>query len=101
MKSALELAMERADEALGDEKVELTDEQKQAIDEVKRVYAAKWAEQEITLKGRLEKFARESDDPQTLAEASRQVQTEMGRVREELFTERDAKLEAIRKEEKG
>ena len=101
MKSALELAMERADEALGDEKVELTDEQKQAISEVRRVYEAKWAEQEIALQGRLEKFARESEDPQTLAEARGQVQTEMNRVREQLFAERDAKLEAIRKGEKG
>lgn len=101
MKSALELAMERADEALGDEKVALTDEQKQAIDEVKKVYEAKWAEQEISLKGRLEKFARESEDRQALAEARRQVQTEMNRVRQQLFAERDAKLEAIRKGERG
>ena len=45
MKSALELAMERADATLGDDYVELKDEQKAAIEEIKKQYQAKWAEQ--------------------------------------------------------
>lgn len=95
MKSALELAMEKADEAVGGaEGIKLTDEQKAAIDEVRKQYEAKWAEQEIALKGELAKAA--GADPQALAEAQRQVQTHMSRVRDQLFVERDAKIEAIR-----
>ena len=95
MKSALELAMEKANQAVGgEEKVKLTDEQKTAIDEVRKQYEAKWAEQEIALKGQLEKVS--AEDPQTLAEAQAQVQTEMNKVRERLFAERDTKIEEIR-----
>ena len=95
MKSALELAMEKADEAVGGaEGIKLSDEQKAAIDEVRKTYEAKWAEQEISLKGELEKAA--GADPQALAEAQGQVQREMNKVRDQLFAERDAKIEAIR-----
>ena len=95
MKSALELAMEKANEAVGgEEEIKLTDEQKVAIDEVRKLYEAKWAEQEIALKGELEKAA--GADPQALAEAQGQVQREMNKVRDQLFAERDAKIEAIR-----
>lgn len=95
MKSALELAMEKANQAVGgEEKVKLTDEQKAAIDEVRKQYEAKWAEQEIALKGQLGKVS--TEDPQTLAEAQTQVQAEMNKVRERLFAERDTKIEEIR-----
>ena len=95
MKSALELAMEKANKAVGgEEEIKLTDEQKVAIDEVRKLYEAKWAEQEIALKGELEKAA--GADPQALAEAQGQVQREMNKVRDQLFAERDAKIEAIR-----
>ena len=97
MKSALELAMERADAALDGEQVELTEAQKKELDQVKKVYSARWAEQEIALKGRLEKLARESDR-QGFAEGRRQLEGEMQQKREQLFTERDAKLEAIRQQ---
>ena len=96
MKSALELAMERANATLGDDYVELSDEQKAAIEEVKKQYEAKWAEQEIALKGKIEKLAQEVE-PQTLAEHQSQFQAEMNRVRELIFAERDAKIEEIRK----
>ncbi len=95
MKSALELAMEKANEAVGGEEgIKLTDDQKVAIDQLRKQYEAKWAEQEISLKGELEKVA--DAEPETQAEALRQVQTEMNKVRDRLFAERDAKIEAIR-----
>lgn len=100
MKSALELAMERANAAIGDEKVALTAEQKQAIDETRKVYEARWAEQEIVLKQRLAQLARETD-PQTLAEHREQLQAEVTRVRDQIFAERDARIEAIRTGDKG
>ncbi len=99
MKSAIELAMERADEAVGDDKVDLTSEQKAAIEEIKKVYEARWAEQEIVLQGRLEKLAQETD-PQTLAEHRGQLQSEINRVRDQIFAERDEKLEEIRNQNK-
>lgn len=95
MKSALELAMEKANEAVGDvEGIKLTDEQKEAIDQVRKEYEAKWAEQEISFKGQLEQAS--GADPQALVEVRRQVQDQMSKVRNELFAERDAKIEAIR-----
>ncbi len=95
MKSALELAMEKANEAVGGaEGIKLTDEQKEAIDQVRKQYEAKWAEQEIALKGQLEQAT--GADPQALGEARRQVQEQMSKVRNELFAERDGKIEAIR-----
>jgi hypothetical protein len=97
MKSALELAMERADATLGDDYVELNDEQKAAIEEIKKQYQAKWAEQEIALKGKIDKIAAEVE-PQVLAEHQSQFQAEMGRVRQQIFAERDAKIEEIRQQ---
>jgi DnaJ-domain-containing protein 1 len=97
MKSALELAMERADATLGDDYVELKDEQKAAIEEIKKQYQAKWAEQEIALKGKIDKIAAEVEPP-VLAEHQSQFQAEMGRVRQQIFAERDAKIEEIRQQ---
>ena len=95
MKSALELAMEKANEAVGDVAgIKLTDEQKEAIDQVRKEYEAKWAEQEIAFTGQLAQAT--AEDPQALAEARRQVQEQMSKVRNELFAERDDKIEAIR-----
>ena len=95
MKSALELAMERSDSLIDKDQVKLTPEQVAAVDEVKREYEAKWAEQEIVLKGRIQKVQSEAD-PQTFAEHARQFQDEMNSVRERIFTERDEKVEAVR-----
>ena len=95
MKSALELAMEKANAAVGGaEGIKLTDEQKAAINQVRQQYEAKWAEQEIALNAQLAQAS--GADPQALAEARRRVQEQTSKVRNELFAERDAKIEAIR-----
>lgn len=98
MKSAIELAMERANASLGDKKVELSTEQKAAIEEVKRTYQAKLAEQEIALQAKLNEIGNDVD-AQHRAEAQSQVQREINRLREGLNAERDAKIEAIRRGE--
>ena len=95
MKSALELAMERADSMVDKDQVKLTPEQVAAVDEVKRAYEAKWAEQEIVLNGRIAKLQVEAD-PETFAEHSRQFRDEMNHVRDKIYAERDEKLEKIR-----
>jgi hypothetical protein len=96
MKSAIDLAMERAAAALGDEKIELTAGQKTAIEQIRKKYQAKWAEQEIAFGARLRGLAQETD-PGKRAEAREQLQTELGHVREELFAERDAQIRAARR----
>ena len=100
MKSALELAMEKADSVVdqSDDYVKLSPEQVKAIDRVKSEYEAKWAEQEIVLQGKIQQLAAETD-PQTFAEHQSQFQAEMNRVREGIFAERDAKIEAIRQQD--
>lgn len=95
MKSALELAMERANASLGDQKIQLTAQQKEAIEEVKRTYQAKLAEQEIALQAKLNDMDLQAD-PRHRAEAHRQVEQELNRLRETYNAERDAKIQAIR-----
>jgi hypothetical protein len=96
MKSALELAMERADAAVGGENIKLSDEQKTAIDEIRKLYEAKWAEKELQINERTAKLRREN--PEGLAEARGQLQRETNALREQIFAERDAKIEAVRQQ---
>jgi hypothetical protein len=94
MKSALELALEKTDD-LVDKNTKLSPEQLEAIDQTRKEYEAKWAEQEIVLNGRIAKLQEEAD-PQTFAEHSRQFRDEMNHVRDKIYAERDEKLEKIR-----
>jgi hypothetical protein len=94
MKSALELALEKTDD-LVDKNTKLSPEQLEAIDQTRKEYEAKWAEQEIVLNGRIAKLQAEAD-PQTFAEHSRQFRDEMNHVRDKIYAERDEKLEKIR-----
>lgn len=90
-KSALELAMERLrrqDEAAGIERKVLTDEQKAAIAEVRSVYDARLAQADVMRQSRL----RATFDP-----AAREViEGEYRHEREQLTSERDAKIERLR-----
>jgi hypothetical protein len=92
LKSSYELAMERLkkkDADAGVEAVSLTDEQKAAIAEARNFYDAKIAEQEVLYQGRM----RGSLDP-----AERDTLTEMyRRDRERLTSDRDAKIEKLRR----
>ena len=94
MKSALELALEKTDD-LVDKNTKLSPEQVEAIDETRKEYEAKWAEQEIVLNGRIAKLQVEAD-PETFAEHSQQFRDEMNHVRDKIYAERDEKLEKIR-----
>ncbi len=94
MKSAIELAMEKTEE-LVDNQNKLSEEQLEAISDIRNEYEAKWAEQEIALKQRLAKLAQEAD-PQGFAEQQGQLQEEMNQVRDRIFSERDGKIEAVR-----
>ena len=90
-KSSVELAMERLrkrDADAGIEPLLLTDEQKEAITEIRNFYGAKLAELEILQESRL----RKTFDP-TEHET---IESESRRDRERLTNERDAKIAKIR-----
>jgi hypothetical protein len=90
-KSALEIAMERLrekDAAEGVERRPPTDEQKAAIREVRSVYEAKLAQEDVMHASALARAA----DP----EARAALDQEYRRSRERLTAERDRKVERIR-----
>ena len=92
-KSAIELAMERLrkkDADAGIVTTPMTDEQKAAMAEVRSVYDAKIAEQQILQDAALRRMY--GVDPAEVAEVERQFRRE----KEHLASERDAKIEKIR-----
>jgi hypothetical protein len=95
-KSAIELAMERLRKKDADEGVTtraLTDEQKAAIAEVRSLYDSKIAEQEILQASAMKHL--QVADPAEREEVERRFRRE----RERLASERDAKVEKIRRGE--
>jgi hypothetical protein len=90
-KSAYEIALERLrrkDKEAGVEEKTLSDEQRAAIAELRRVYEAKLAEREILHHSSL----RKTDDP----EARAALEEEYRRDRERVASERDRKIEQVR-----
>jgi hypothetical protein len=96
MKSAYELAMERLrkkDQEAGIERRPLTDAQKATIAEIRNFYEAKLAETEVLHQGKLRVLV----DP-----AERDVrEEEYRRDRARLVSERDAKIERVRRGEES
>jgi hypothetical protein len=95
-KSAFELAMERLRKQDADEGVTtraLTDEQKAAIAEVRSLYDSKIAEQEILQASAMKHL--QAADPAEREEIERRFRRE----RERLASERDAKVEKLRRGE--
>jgi hypothetical protein len=91
-KSAYEIAMERlrkSDEAAGVTPMHVTDEQKAAIAEVRNFYESKLAEQQVMHQSALRKLL----EP----EAREVLEQEYRRERERLTSERDRKIEKIRR----
>ena len=94
LKSAFELAMERfrkSDAEAGIERRPVTEAQKAAIAEIRNFYEAKVAELEVLHQGRLRRIA----DPAERLEREQ----EYHRDRERLNSERDAKIERLRRGE--
>ena len=92
-KTALELAMERLkrkDQEEGRSERPLSEEQRAAIAELRRIGEAKLAEREIL---HLSAVARVGDP-----EASALLEEEYRRDRERIVAERDAKIEEIRRQ---
>src|SRR6266496_1495669 len=94
MKSSFELAMERLRKRDADEGVEskpLTDAQKAAIAEIRNYYEAKMAEQQVLYQSSM----RTTADPAARATLEEQYR----RDRERFSSDRDAKIEKIRRGE--
>jgi hypothetical protein len=92
-KSAYELAMERLrkkDQEAGVEERRLTDEERAAIADIKKIYEARLAEREILHRSKLVATA----DP----EARATLEEEYRRDRERIVSERDRKLAEARRE---
>ena len=95
VKSSLEIAMERfkkSDAEAGVTRQPLTDAQKAAIAEIRNFYEAKIAETELLHQSRMRSLFEPAE------RATREE--EYHRDRERLTTERDAKIEKVRREEK-
>lgn len=93
-KSAIELMMERLKKKDADAGIAagtLTDAQKASIAEVRSFYDAKIAEQQILLESALRRMY--GADPAEIAEVERQFRRE----KDHLASERDAKIEKIRR----
>jgi hypothetical protein len=92
-KSAYELALERLkkkDREDGVEERAVTDEQRSRIAELRRVYEAKLAEREILHQSAVR---RTGGDPEAVA----QLEEEYRRDRERIASERDRKIEDVRR----
>ena len=68
MKSALELAMEKADKMQGTEAKKLSGEQKEKIAELRRMSEAKIAELQIMMNEKLDKLAGQGPEAQAATE---------------------------------
>lgn len=93
LKSRLELAMERLrkqDEEAGVDQQPLTDEQRNAIAEIRNFYEAKLAEIDIMVQGKLQATAWDPEARALVEEAYRHD-------RERLTSERDNKIEKVRR----
>ncbi len=96
-KSSIELAMERLrkkDAAEGVTTRPMTDGQKEEIAEVRSLYESKIAEQDILQQSVMNRSL--AAEPAELEEVGRQFRRE----RERLASERDAKIDAIRRGER-
>jgi hypothetical protein len=94
IKSSFELAMERLRKKDADEGVSsqtLTDTQKAAIADVRSLYDSKIAEQDILQQSAMKNMA--GADPAEVEEIARRFRRE----RERLATERDGKVETLRR----
>jgi len=94
LKSSYELAMERLkknDEAAGIEAIPLTDAQRAAIAETRNFYESKLAEHQVLHQSRMQKTA-DPTERETLDQQYR-------RDRERLTSERDAKIEKLRRQQ--
>lgn len=86
LKSAWELALERTG---GQSSAKLTDAQKTKLAELDKLYTAKIAQEELTLKPKIAE-ARADGEDETVQKLEEQLQMMLGRIRRKLESEKEA-----------
>ena len=96
MKSAVELAMEKIGKRQGEEEsTPLTDEQRQAIGELRKQYDAKIAEKEIMMQSEMRQL-RERDPPPEAAARAQELPQQLQEAKTTLRQELEDKIAAVR-----
>ncbi len=96
MKSAVELAMEKIGKQQGEESsTPLTDEQRQAIGELRKQYDAKIAEKEIMMQSEMRQLLERYPPPEAAARAQ-ESQQQLQEAKTTLRQELEDKIVAVR-----
>ena len=97
LKSAWELSLERSDDLVPElkSKKKLTKKQKEQIAEIRKEYAAKTADRDITMQDKVRKLP-DRVPPEEIAEAKINLETQFREEKASLAKEMEKEIESIR-----
>tara|TARA_B110000014_G_scaffold63293_1_gene42996 strand:+ start:47 stop:361 length:315 start_codon:yes stop_codon:yes gene_type:complete len=97
LKSAWELSLERSDDLVPElkSKKKLTKKQKEQIAEIRKEYAAKTADRDITMQDKVRKLP-DRVPPEEIAEAKINLETQFRDEKTSLVKEMEKEIESIR-----
>ena len=97
LKSSWELSLERSDDLVPElkSKKKLTKKQKEQIAEIRKEYAAKTAERDVTMQDKIRKLP-DRVPPEEIAEAKINLETQFREEKASLAKEMEKEIESIR-----
>jgi hypothetical protein len=97
LKSSWELSLERSDDLVPElkSKKKLTKKQKEQIAEIRKEYAAKTADRDVTMQDKVRKLP-DRLPPEDIAEAKINLETQFREEKESLSKEMEIEIESIR-----
>ena len=97
LKSSWELSLERSDDLVPElkSKKKLTKKQKEQIAEIRKEYAAKTADRDVTMQDKVRKLPARVP-PEDIAEAKINLETQFREEKEALSKEMEIEIESIR-----
>ena len=97
LKSSWELSLERSDDLVPElkSKKKLTKKQKEQIAEIRKEYAAKTADRDVTMKDKVRKLP-DRVAPEEIAEAKINLETQFREEKASLAKEMEKEIESIR-----
>ena len=97
LKSSWELSLERSDDLVPElkSKKKLTKKQKEQIAEIRKEYAAKTADRDVTMQDKVRKLP-ERVPPEEIAEAKINLETQFREEKASLAKEMEKEIESIR-----
>ena len=97
LKSSWELSLERSDDLVPElkSKKKLTKKQKEQIAEIRKEYAAKTADRDVTMQDKVRKLP-DRVPPEDIAEAKINLETQFREEKESLSKEMEIEIESIR-----